>query len=709
MKDSCGLCSTLKVAAEEVEVQVKGLPKVLAVTPKDNGIGEEQVESSPPSAKELTPIIEQPREDSTAEEESSKDVADSAKTKEAEGTKAVKNEEKTGQPKVEEEKEQETRDSPDEAKVAETKDKTKKPGQLVVNTSMASIPIVLETTSKECDFDKNPTDLYLSLMRKDWKAAVERIVQKPSEAAVWIYRKETNGKLRWKLLPIHAAVIFHAPENVVDALLTAYPHGAVCKDDQGMVPLHLSIRMGSSDAIVKQLLQAGPESLQVRDYKGRTPKILAELSTADNKESVRRTLGLTAAGSPTASPARSPVSASPKESATTNPKSVSSPTATAAAAAAAAAQAASEVFSAAAQAVTSALSSEELEKVKRESTAERIELSAKIEVLEAELAESREMSAMLCSESKAYKEKIVALKAALEEQSKKSADNERENKDRILELETENGKLRKSREDFKERLEKAMQSEQALAEKFERVSLSKDEKESELATSLALNQKQTDKILVLEAEAVKLQNDMVNIQNDVGIMQDKLEEITHSEQALAWQNSSLTEKLRDAARGEGSERVRALEKERDDLRLTVNKLSIKLYKVVGFLDEMVQEQEMIIEETLTREGSTDAADSEVKDRQDAEQVDRQKLLQNVTGMKAHIIGVIDSVIDGMPRTVADDDVLAVDEVINTVVSHHKEEQAKNKVEAPPDDVEKQHGTVNSAAPGVSVKKEEETK
>ena len=74
--------------------------------------------------------------------------------------------------------------------------------------------------------------------------------------------------------------------------------------------------------------------------------------------------------------------------------------------------------------------------------------------------------------------------------------------------------------------------------------------------------------------------------------------MTISEQELAWQNSSLAEKL---ATGCTDDRVKAVEKERDELRGTVNKLSVKLYKVVGFLDEMVQEQEAIISASMTRE------------------------------------------------------------------------------------------------------------
>jgi len=55
-------------------------------------------------------------------------------------------------------------------------------------------------------------------------------------------RKESNGKLRWRMLPLHAALMFQAPFGVVEALLEAHPAAAAAKDDQGMLPLHLALR-----------------------------------------------------------------------------------------------------------------------------------------------------------------------------------------------------------------------------------------------------------------------------------------------------------------------------------------------------------------------------------------------------------------------------------------------------------------------------------
>ena len=64
----------------------------------------------------------------------------------------------------------------------------------------------------ERDYDTNPTELYLSVQRKDWDGAVERSATCQHEASTWVSWKEADGKLHWRLLPLHAAIIFCAPE-----------------------------------------------------------------------------------------------------------------------------------------------------------------------------------------------------------------------------------------------------------------------------------------------------------------------------------------------------------------------------------------------------------------------------------------------------------------------------------------------------------------
>ena len=137
-----------------------------------------------------------------------------------------------------------------------------------------------------------------------------------------------------------------------------------------------------------------------------------------------------------------------------------------------------------------------------------------------------------------------------------------------------------------------------------------------------LNVELTDKTYTLESSDSDIRVKLTHLEQ-------KYNEVTASEQELAWKCESLTKKLEDMpSEAESTRQLQMMEKEKADLKETVNKLSVKLYKVVGFLDEMVQEQDQII--NASKSGDSD------------------KLLSNVSGMKSQITTVIDSVIENMP-------------------------------------------------------------
>ncbi len=139
-------------------------------------------------------------------------------------------------------------------------------------------------TRFECDYDSNPTELYLAIQRKDWRGAEAVLDSEPHDASTWVARREADGKLRWRLLPLHAAIIFKAPLPTIKALLDVHPEGAACKDDQGMLPIHLAFRNGASEQVVQLLLQTFPQSVNIEDRKGRTPMVLAKQSSHPNKD-----------------------------------------------------------------------------------------------------------------------------------------------------------------------------------------------------------------------------------------------------------------------------------------------------------------------------------------------------------------------------------------------------------------------------------------
>jgi hypothetical protein len=147
------------------------------------------------------------------------------------------------------------------------------------NETGSSLLRQTQQQAQECDYDVQPTDLYQAIEAKQWEyvarlfhGASSAVAKAKQEASTWVVRKESNGRLRWRLLPIHAALIFQAPCEVIEVLLQEYPEGASCKDDQGMLPLHLALRNTPSNfTIVEELLTVHPAAVYVKDRKGRTP------------------------------------------------------------------------------------------------------------------------------------------------------------------------------------------------------------------------------------------------------------------------------------------------------------------------------------------------------------------------------------------------------------------------------------------------------
>ncbi len=146
----------------------------------------------------------------------------------------------------------------------------------------------------ECDFDNNPTKLYLSIQHRQWTEAIDRAKAHPQESKTWVSRREHNGSLRWRLLPLHAAVIFKAPEHAIQALLVSYPRAAKQKDDQGMLAAHLAFRNESPLSIVQMILMANPSAVDVQDRKGRSPLALAQKTHSKLREPYMEALAHTA-------------------------------------------------------------------------------------------------------------------------------------------------------------------------------------------------------------------------------------------------------------------------------------------------------------------------------------------------------------------------------------------------------------------------------
>lgn len=130
------------------------------------------------------------------------------------------------------------------------------------------------------NYDDGPTKLYEIIEKREWKSAVIRSTKTPLEVATWIYRceKGTTDKLRWKQLPLHAAIVFGGNEVVIHALLRSFPEAAEMSDDQGMLPLHLAFRHNANEEVIDMLLKIYPEGASVRDRKGRIPITLVRVA-----------------------------------------------------------------------------------------------------------------------------------------------------------------------------------------------------------------------------------------------------------------------------------------------------------------------------------------------------------------------------------------------------------------------------------------------
>jgi hypothetical protein len=146
---------------------------------------------------------------------------------------------------------------------------------------MTSSPPTSPVPQWECDYDTSPTDLYQAIEAMQWDFVLGMFSDNVSEVsaesvnkqcATWVVRKESNGKLRWRLLPLHAACIFQAPSMVILLLLQEFPHSAAAKDDQGMLPLHLAFRQQPMNfTVLEELMTAYPNGVTVKDRRGRTP------------------------------------------------------------------------------------------------------------------------------------------------------------------------------------------------------------------------------------------------------------------------------------------------------------------------------------------------------------------------------------------------------------------------------------------------------
>mmetsp|Transcript_19352 Transcript_19352/g.42096 ORF Transcript_19352/g.42096 Transcript_19352/m.42096 type:complete len:320 (-) Transcript_19352:189-1148(-) len=152
----------------------------------------------------------------------------------------------------------------------------------------------------ECDYDSTCTKLYKMIEGKQWEEIIyfletgkwyfdttfltSMIYGKgPSpryiESRTWVTALDEIGNVRWCQLPLHAAITFQAPFDVITKLVKIYPESTRCADDQDMLPLHYAFRFGSEDNVLSHILEEFPQALRKKALRDRLPLDMAHYSS----------------------------------------------------------------------------------------------------------------------------------------------------------------------------------------------------------------------------------------------------------------------------------------------------------------------------------------------------------------------------------------------------------------------------------------------
>jgi len=131
--------------------------------------------------------------------------------------------------------------------------------------------------ASEVDYDKNPTDLFQALEARQWQYALSMVGSDSKhfkkDCSTWVVAKgkKKGAALRFRALPLHAAVVFGAPDNLTKAVLEAYPLAARGRDVKGRLPIHLACEHDVSDEVLLLLVNAFPKAFYAKDKLEKTP------------------------------------------------------------------------------------------------------------------------------------------------------------------------------------------------------------------------------------------------------------------------------------------------------------------------------------------------------------------------------------------------------------------------------------------------------
>lgn len=131
--------------------------------------------------------------------------------------------------------------------------------------------------ASECDYDKNPTDLFQALEAREFEYAFEMYEQSneqfTKDCKTWVIAKglQKGQALRFRALPLHAAIVFDAPDELIIKILRAYPKASRGRDVKGRLPIHLAFEHQTSDQVIALIIDAFPKGFFAKDKKEMTP------------------------------------------------------------------------------------------------------------------------------------------------------------------------------------------------------------------------------------------------------------------------------------------------------------------------------------------------------------------------------------------------------------------------------------------------------
>mmetsp|Transcript_5337 Transcript_5337/g.12121 ORF Transcript_5337/g.12121 Transcript_5337/m.12121 type:complete len:693 (-) Transcript_5337:204-2282(-) len=131
----------------------------------------------------------------------------------------------------------------------------------------------------EVDYDKNATDLFQALEARQFDYVDQMFSQVnrqfTKECRTWVVargqKRKDSSQLRFRALPLHAALVFGAPDCITKKILNAYPKGTRGRDVKGRLPIHLAMEHDASEEIVALVLEAFPKGFFARDKKDMEP------------------------------------------------------------------------------------------------------------------------------------------------------------------------------------------------------------------------------------------------------------------------------------------------------------------------------------------------------------------------------------------------------------------------------------------------------